>query len=466
MRALLLALVIAAGCKGKVAEPEKATGSGSGSGSGSVAAAKPAAVDPWVGVDAAPETPETRKKRADAAIERVAGIQPKLAAIRHLSLDHAIPAVYQTKDDFRAFVHREVTKDAANDKGTTPALVQLGLLPPKIDLAAAEEQAFATQAAAYYDPAQKKFFLVMVPDAPAMLDTVSAHELTHGLQDQHFDLKTFMGEGKTKLDEDAATARRFLVEGDATFTMLLFAAADTGKELTPARIKGMRFQIDMMAGMDTNAMIETVGAQTGLGSGDFADSMKAMRDIPRAVLVPMMDSYTKGALVSQVAFEHGGWAGIDGLYKDPPESTEQVLHPDTKLFPNRDHPKKVTLPKLPGYTEVTSNVLGELMWQVYFASWKHDGDDHVSEDWGGDRYAVVKGKDGKLVGLIVTVWDTPEAAARFAKAYSSTIPARTAAEGHSGKIWVKSDGARVVIVDGGEDAALVDTLAAGAKIDR
>ena len=464
MRTINLAfiLVVIAACKSS--EPPAAKPPGK---SGS--ATRPA-LDPWAAFDAMPETSETRKARAEAAIARVSAIEPKLAELRHLSLDKPIPALYQTKEDFRAFVHREVDKERTHDREVSAALVQLGLLPAGVDLATAEEHAFATQAAAYYDPAQQKFFLVMVPDAPAMLDIVSAHELTHGLQDQHFDLKKYFGEdatGTSKLDDDVQTARRFVVEGDATFTMMLYGIGDMNghKEPTGGMKKLLRMQIALAAGTDTNAMIDSMAQQTGLGSGDFAESMNAMRDIPRTVLVPMFDSYTLGAQLVLAAYEHGGWPAVDALYTDPPESTEQVLHPETRLYPRRDHPIRVTLPKLPGGTEVTSNVLGELQWQIYFSQWKHDGDSHVSENWGGDRYAVVKDKDGKLVGLVATVWDTPYDAQLFARAYRSTIDARTKAAGHTGKILVKADDRKVLIVDGGDEAMLA-ALATGATFGR
>src|SRR3954468_19767557 len=193
--------------------------------------------------------------------------------------------------------------------------------------------------------------------------------------------------------------------------------------------------------------------------------MNAMRDIPRAVLVPMFDSYTLGAQLILTAYEHGGWPAVDALYTDPPESTEQVLHPETRLYPVRDRPIHVTLPKLAGVTEVTSNVLGELQWQIYFSQWKHDGDAHVSENWGGDRYAVLKAKDGKLVGLVATSWDTPDDAQRFARAFRSTIDARIKAAGHTGKIFVKQHDRKVFIVDGG-DEALLDTLTHGTTFER
>ena len=89
-----------------------------------------------------------------------------------------------------------------------------------------------------------------------------------------------------------------------------------------------------------------------------------------------------------------------------------------------------------------------------------------SSDWGGDRYAVVKGRDGKLVGLIATVWDTPYDATLFAKAYRSTIDARMKAPGHTGKIFVKENDRKVFIVDGGDDPSRIDKLAAAAKIVR
>ena len=46
----------------------------------------------------------------------------------------------------------------------------------------------------------------MVPKSAMLLDTMSAHELTHALQDQHFDLTAYIGgRGNTQgLSEDEA----------------------------------------------------------------------------------------------------------------------------------------------------------------------------------------------------------------------------------------------------------------------
>src|SRR5688500_1907975 len=224
----------------------------------------PGSADPWVVPDAMPETPETRKQRAEAALARVATIQPKLAKLRGLPFDHPVPTAYQTTDDFRAFLKRELAKELPPEKSQklSAAFHHIGLLKEPIDLATSYEQTMASQAAAYYDPAAKKFFMVMVPDNELLLDTMSAHELTHGLQDQRFDLKTFM-QPQPPLDDDATYARQFIVEGDATFTMFLYAAAAASNSdvIQTMVLQMLRKQIEQFAQMDIKAYGEMMKGQ-------------------------------------------------------------------------------------------------------------------------------------------------------------------------------------------------------------
>src|ERR1041384_5812136 len=83
-----------------------------------------------------------------------------------------------------------------------------------------------------------------------------------------------------------------------------------------------------------------------------------------------------GGVVARPAYEHGGWPAVDKLYAAPPQSTEQVLHPDTKLYPRRDPPTKVVLAKARG-TELWGSVLGELQWKIYFDLWKRSEERRV-----------------------------------------------------------------------------------------
>jgi len=448
---------------------------------GSVGSAT-AGKDPWVTADAStvPETPEQKKHRADIALARVASIMPKLAKVRGLTFEHDIPREYQTADAFKAFVHTEITKDLPKDKAEeeSAALYHVGLLTKPGNLAELEEQAFTTQAGAYYDPAQKKFFVVMVPDSDVMLDTMSAHELTHGLQDQHFDLQKYMPSGD-KLDDDHQAARRFVAEGDATFTMFLYMVAPEGA-VPPAAMKMLRGQLESFAGTSPEDMIKQNAAAFGSSlDPEIKKSVDAMGDIPMTVLVPMIDSYMQGALMVAAAYDRGGWKAVDELYTNPPESTEQGLHPTTKLFPNRERPQAVTFTvATKGEKEVANIVFGELQWQIYFQLWLPAQKAIASEGWGGDRVKVTKNAAGKMTGWVATSWDTQKDADEFKAAYVSSLAKRfpkgsgdpTTPAGFdrgdgAGKIYVKQDGMKVFVVDGAAaDAKAVDQLAAATKI--
>jgi len=266
--------------------------SGSGSGSGAATGSAGSAKDPWVAPDASlvPETAESKRKRADAAIARVAAIMPKLAKVRELTFDHDIPREYQSAADFKAFVHAEIVKEMPKDKAEdeSAALFHIGLLAKPGNLAELEEQAFTTQAGAYYDPATKRFFMVMVPDSDMMLDTMSAHELTHGLQDQHFDLQKYMPSGAASqkaLDDDHQAARRFVAEGDATFTMFLYQVVEmTGKKVDPGVVKMLNGQLDQFASMTPEEMMKQNSAGFGASMDpDIKKSVDAMGEIPLTV---------------------------------------------------------------------------------------------------------------------------------------------------------------------------------------
>ena len=482
MRQLFVAALALAACRDTPAPARTPAGSAAvgSAGSGSAAA------DPWAAKPAPPkppDTPETRKQRAEAALGRVATIMPTLAKLRELRFDREVPTKYQTTPEFQAFVRREIAKELPpqRSKDLAAAFAHLGLLTKPVDLATVEEQAMVTQAGAYYDPAAKAFFLVMVPDNELMLDTISAHELTHALQDQHFNLTRFLPPDGS-LDDDATTARRFVVEGDATFAMLLYALHGViGDKLTPALIASVRGQIEQLAGQDLEALkaqLKSQSAAFGMMDGDIKKSIDAMDDIPPAVLVPLLDSYMKGALVALTAYEHGGWAGVDALYGKPPSSSEQVLHPATKLFPTREEPHRVVLAAA-REPELRRDVIGELGWKIYFELWKTPGAAEAAAGWGGDRYSVTRRKDGRLIGRVATVWDSPADANQFADAYRASLGARFPGaeiaqvggdvvmqrpEG-GGRLIVRTSAARVFIVDGADEVAAMDALVRTTKID-
>lgn len=452
------------------------TGSNTGSAAGSAAGSS--TPSPWdntaVSPDhatakPAPKVVEDPKVIAERALKRIPEIKKHLAELRNQPFKIDVPAEYQTNKDFRSFVEKEIGKELGGEKAKAmvEALVHIGMLKESIDLGKAMADTMVSQAAAYYDPNQKKYFLVMTPSDDNMLDTITAHELTHALQDQYFDLSKYLepnGKKGPALSDDEINARKFIVEGEATFAMFayLLTAKSGATTLDEKAMAGLRMQLALTGNLSIDQLRTMSKAQAEAGGSDEMKAAAAAMDkIPAIILVPMVDSYLKGALPIAAAYTKGGWAEVAKLYSTPPNSTEQLLHPDTKLYPTRDWPQTTTLPKQAG-TLVESNVVGELGWRVYLEQWGDAKAVDNAAGWDGDRFAVWRNKDGSLLGLIATAWDTEDDAKAFEAAYRASLVARFGGDGSKradGRaVNVVRQGMNVFVVDGSADAAVQKAL--------
>src|SRR5690606_878244 len=108
---------------------------------------------------------------------------------------------------------------------------------------------------------------------------------------------------------------------------------------------------------------------------------------------------------------------------------------------------------------LTNNVMGELLWSIYFSLWVPDQATKASQGWGGDRYTVVTRPDGSTVAYLATVWDTAEDAKEFAAAYEASLAKRFPSKDRKTKVLL--DGKRVFILDGEDDPKLFAQLIKG-----
>lgn len=74
-------------------------------------------------------------------------------------------------------------------------------------------------------------------------------------------------------------------------------------------------------------------------------------------------AYFKGLVFVLHLTNQHEWKAVDAAFRQPPLSTEQIIHPE-KFFKDRDDPVEVTLPPLGellnAWKPMGSNVLGEL----------------------------------------------------------------------------------------------------------
>ena len=107
-------------------------------------------------------------------------------------------------------------------KGTETLYKELGLLPQDASLEQLYLEMLTSQVAGLYDDETKQMYVVSKDGAVGPVEEITyAHEFTHALQDQRFDLSKVVG--KDTDQSDRTMARSALVEGDATLLMSLWA---------------------------------------------------------------------------------------------------------------------------------------------------------------------------------------------------------------------------------------------------
>lgn len=298
------------------------------------------------------------------------------------------------------------------------ALKTFGLIPESLDLSEFLPRLLTEQIAGYYDPETKALSLVRREggvlggheseaglDAQGVEDMILIHELTHALQDQSFDLAAFV---KTDPMSDESTARQSLVEGDATLTMLNAFMGVPVEELPGA--KGL--------------LEATLGAS---GTWRIEGSGELLAEAPPFLRETLLFSYAQGSLFCVSVRQKGGQKLLDHAFtKDPPRSSEQILHPE-KWHGRRDDPVVVEWPDLagvlPGFAKVAEGEMGEIAVRILLReTLKNEERATVAAaGWGGDRFAVYEKKGRRLLAWI-TEWDSAEDAAEFATAAQQLGP--------------------------------------------
>jgi hypothetical protein len=288
-------------------------------------------------------------------------------------------------------------------------LKRLGLLPVEADYQQLILDLLMEQVAGFYDPYAAKLYIAdwlpLEMQRPAL-----AHEIQHALQDQHFDLKRFAE--PIKDNGDLQLARSSLVEGDGTVVMMEFQAQQMGLPLDQLQ--------EAIGQLGSEVM------QRGVGNTPVFD--KAPVFLKETLMFP----YFGGLSFIQSFRRTEAWSRIDELFKDPPESTEQILHPEK--YTAHEHPAKIApapLPSLGARKELRRDVLGELEWKLLFASKLPEPEaQKAAAGWGGDRlvaYADPATPDALPSLVDLAVWDS-ETDAKEAEAAARKLFARLTAQ--------------------------------------
>jgi hypothetical protein len=350
-------------------------------------------------------------------------VKARVEKIRGLKLTANVPVSYlsvaETESRFRTEFARETSQaeiDAGVDEGKL-----IGLYPPDMKIERKDLADMALELAGFYDPRQKDIVVIDRPIAVALperyrstvtelkkLETAGTlgHELTHALQDQHFDIEA--AQKKFKGDTDHELAYKAIVEGDATLS---------GFSVVTGRVDDQTIDY-----FDTHLQ-DIVPIFMGRTEGK-----------PRAMTYPFIFQYTEGARFVAEAYHRKRWDGVNALFTGPPLSTQQIMHPELYF----DHPTPAKTVMLAGYEKVLrdwkkvdEDTLGELMLKIMIERTMGEQTPYVeaAAKWAGDRIvALQKGKSMTVLWMLT--FRNAGCADNFDQLYSGildkVLPATTA----------------------------------------
>ena len=358
---------------------------------------------------------------AERLPEAVAAAQKLVEKVRGVPFPGTVAsAILHEKDLARVLATKLVEDLPAPFPRYAASLAAVGFFDPEPGLEQKLTTLYARQVAGFYDPAEKKFFIVPERTAETaaagagasalglsaetlLEDTLLAHELTHALQDRRLDLVRRL---KALHDSsDGLLALEAFLEGEATVVMmdaLLTRLPSESKEL---------FGEDTLASM-----------MSGLAQGAAVEGAEG---VPPFFVKEMLFPYVGGTAWIQARKKAGGWPAVDAAYARLPRTTSEILHPERAsgahvLLNSGDRPTAASVPT--GMRLLYEDTFGEWMLGTLLERAGATNAAALAAEWQDDRIVFFEPKESLGAGTLPVgfVWrlraTSPSAAKRIATA--------------------------------------------------
>jgi hypothetical protein len=447
---------------------------------------------------AQPQSAPSRNRVEVEQVEKIHQITPAEAKelfrsvdeiLRFASKDTGLPIKKKVK---RTIVSRPQVEKYIGDKFKDDAdrirferseLVQkkFGLLPRTFDLHSFLIKLLTEQVAGYYDEKTRTMNLLDWNE-PEMQRPVMAHELTHALQDQSFNLEKMSKhddeiekrgledlDGLIRNDEES-TCRSAVLEGQAMIVLLDYVLAPQGQsvEKMPQVVEMMQSSMDKSRGspvFDSAPLL----LQEELAF-PYRQGMKFIKDLLVAGGKPL--AYT-------------------GVLGRMPQTTREIMEPKEYLAGRRVPP--LLLPDLSflkkDYEPYDAGAVGQLDVSILLRIYADEAlDKRLSTEWRGGAYYAAGRRGAKPpdrnssahIGLFyVSKWATEAAAQEFARTYAGALPRRYASlrrapadagvpgrdqyTSSDGPVFIQQTGNVVVAVESFDEDAASKLIEAGLK---
>jgi hypothetical protein len=339
---------------------------------------------------------------AKSVCSQVPGITAELTVISGMKLRHPVPCAYISKEQVSQFLNKRVkdVETPEDERAEELTLKKFGLVPQDFNLAKNEVDLLTEQAAAFYDYNKKKLFITDSTSSESQ-DTVLAHELSHALADQNFNLARYIKEGRKS--DDGSTARLAVMEGQATWMMSEYLARKAGGSL-----------------VDSPETAAAMADMADEGSGQYP----VYDNEPLYLKLTLVFPYTQGMLFQNAVIQRDHQAAFGEVFRRAPVSTQQIMHPDKYFAGTQPTDPKVPDAHLPrGYKGLVGGTLGELEHNIMLE--QYTGKERAAElapHWRGCAFELDENKKaGRVVLLYAAEWDSEDAASRYFAAYREVL---------------------------------------------
>jgi hypothetical protein len=293
------------------------------------------------------------------------------------------------------------------------AWATIGAIPAGTDLYEAIAEFGTGQIIGFYDTATQRLVYVSA-DPPSPLDLLTlAHELTHALDDQHFDLG-MVDELVRSCQDERMEALVALAEGDAVEMSLRWAQAN----------------------LSADELVDL-----GLEAAEIPGPPAS---IPQFVRETFVSPYLSGQAFVRDLLASGGQPALDAAFRDPPRSTEQILHPEKYGV---DEPRLVLVPDVEeelgeAWDDLDVQDVGEA-WLLRLLDLKLPSSDasDAATGWDGGQYRAWTTGTATAVAMD-TLWDSQDEADQFAETVETWAQDRSVTvvtEGQAVRVLFASD---------------------------
>jgi hypothetical protein len=346
--------------------------------------------------------PDPPKSAAAAEFTAAADeVLTQMSQITGLNLRTPVKKTLRSREEIRAYVISEMNEDKepAERYASARSAEAFGLLPKGFDIDTFMVDLLTEQIAGLYDPKAHEFYIAdWIPLADQKM--VMAHELTHALEDQHFQIEAWVKAARP--NDDGELAREAVLEGSAMAAMIDYLLNESGRSLKD------------LPDIDPSMLVGDMGGTPAL--------KKAPPFLKDALVFP----YFAGLTFSADLLKDNGWKQLSAVFSKPPVSTQQIMHP--ALYHSGKTPSTENLPdvsKLLGsdWNKLEENVMGEFGWKEVLKQFLgEDRAKNLAAAWDGDRYVVYEHKRTKRLVLVslLRLNNTAEAGRLFGQ-YSEAL---------------------------------------------